>query len=48
MSRIHFTTFVNILQDTLREEIICKLVPRVIRCFCFPDRPMKGGEILDF
>ena len=28
--------------------MIYKLVTRVIQYFCFPDRPMKGGEILDF
>ena len=25
-----------------------KLVSRVIQYFCFPDRRMKGGDILDF
>ena len=25
-----------------------KLVTRVIKYFCFPERPMKGGDILDF
>ena len=25
-----------------------KLVKRVIQYFCFPDRPMKCGDILDF
>ena len=25
-----------------------KLVIRVIQYFCFPDRPMKSGDILDF
>ena len=25
-----------------------KLVTRVIQYFCFPDRPMKGEDILDF
>ena len=29
-------------------EIIYKLVTRVSQYFCFPDRPMKGGDILDF
>ena len=24
------------------------LVTRVVQYFCFPDRPMKGGDILDF
>ena len=24
------------------------LVTRVIQYFCFPDRPVKGGDILDF
>ena len=28
--------------------MIYKLVIRVIQQFCFPDRPMKGGDILDF
>ena len=28
--------------------MIYKLVTRVIQCFCFPERPMKGGDILDF
>ena len=28
--------------------MIYKLVTRVIQYFCFPNRPMKGGEILDF
>ena len=27
--------------------MIFKLVPGVIRYFCFPERPMKGGDILD-
>ena len=28
--------------------MIYKLVTRVIQYFCFYDRPMKGGDILDF
>ena len=32
----------------MRLETIYKLVARVIHYFCFPDRPMKGGDILDF
>ena len=28
--------------------MIYKLVTRVIQYFCFPDRPMKGGDIFDF
>ena len=28
--------------------MIYKLVTRVIQYFCFPDRPMKGWDILDF
>ena len=28
--------------------MIYKLVTRDIQYFCFPDRPMKGGDILDF
>ena len=28
--------------------MIYKLVTRVIQYFCFPERPMKGGDILDF
>ena len=28
--------------------MICKLVTRVIQNFCFSDRPMKGGDILNF
>ena len=28
--------------------MIYKLVTRVIQYFCFPERPMKGGGILDF
>ena len=35
-------------EDTLRVNIIQKLVARVIQYFCFSDRPMKGGDILDF
>ena len=27
-------------------EIIYKLVKRVVQYFCFPDRPLKGGDIL--
>ena len=27
--------------------MIFKLVTGVIRYFCFPERPMKGGDILD-
>ena len=34
--------------DTLRAEIIYKSVKRVIQYFCFLDRPMKGGDIVDF
>ena len=47
---MHLATFVNILPnyDTLRVKIIYKLVTRVIQYFRFPDRPMKGGVILDF
>ena len=48
ISGLHLTTFVNILPDTLRVEVIYKLVTRVIQYFCCPDRPMKGGDILDF
>ena len=29
-------------------EMIYKLVTRVIQYFCFPERPMKGRDILDF
>ena len=28
--------------------MIYKLVTRVIQYFCFPERLMKGGDILDF
>ena len=28
--------------------MIYQLVTRVIQYFCFPNRPMKGGDILDF
>ena len=28
--------------------MIYKLVTRVIQYFCFSERPMKGGDILDF
>ena len=28
--------------------MIDKLVTRVIQYFCFPERSMKGGDILDF
>ena len=28
--------------------MIYKLVTRTIQYFCFPNRPMKGGGILDF
>ena len=28
--------------------MIYKLVARVIQYFCFPERPVKGGDILDF
>ena len=28
--------------------MIYKLVTRVIQYFRFPERPMKGGDILDF
>ena len=27
--------------------MIYKLVTRIIQYFCFPDRPVKGGDILD-
>ena len=29
-------------------DIKIELVARVIQCFCFPERSMKGGHILDF
>ena len=32
----------------LYTQIIYKLATRVIQLFCFPDKPMKGGNILDF
>ena len=32
----------------MRVEITYKMVTRVIKYFCFPDKPMKGGDILDF
>ena len=32
----------------LYTQIIYKLATRVIQLFCFPDKPMKGGHILDF
>ena len=28
--------------------MIYKLVTRVIQYFCFPERPLKVGDILDF
>ena len=28
-------------------KVIYKLVTLVIQYFCFPDRPMKGGDMLD-
>ena len=28
--------------------MIYKLVTRVIQYFCLPEKPMKGGDILDF
>ena len=52
ISDLHFTTFGNILPESryfeLRVEIIYKLVKRVFQYFCFPDRPIKDGDILDF
>ena len=47
----HFTTFVNILLRLRYFEdrnYIHILVTRVTQYFCFPDRPMKSGDILDF
>ena len=32
----------------MRVEITYKMVTTVIQYFCFPDKPMKGGDILDF
>ena len=32
----------------IKIEIICKLVKRVIQFSCFPDRPLPGGDILNF
>ena len=48
-SGLHFTTFVNILPKLryFEVKVIYKLVTLVIQYFCFPDRPMKGGDILD-
>ena len=50
MSGLHFTTFVNILPKLRYYEArnLYKLVTRVIQYFCFPNSPMKGGDILDF
>ena len=28
--------------------MIYKSIRRVIQYFCFPERPLKGGDILDF
>ena len=33
---------------SLLVEFVYKTVKRVIQYFCFPDRPIKGGDILDF
>ena len=45
------TTLINILPE-LRyffvSRITYKSVNRAIQYFCFPDRPIKGGDILDF
>ena len=50
VSGLRFTTFVNILPKLRYFEgrSYNKLVTRVIQYFCFPGRPMKGGNILDF
>ena len=47
---LHFTTFVNILPKLgyFEGRDIYKLIKRVFQYFCFLDRPIKGGDILDF
>ena len=47
--QVYISPIVNILPklETLRVEIICKLVKRVIQYYCFPNESMKGGDILD-
>ena len=47
LSGLHFTTFVNIL-PFFRVEIIYTIQLKESFSTCFPDRPMKGGDILDF
>ena len=50
ISSLHFTTLINIflkLRYFVRR-IINKLVERYIQYFCFPDRSIRGGDILDF
>ena len=50
ISGLHLNTFLNILPK-LRDfegRNLYKLVTRVIQYFCFPNRPMKGEDILDF
>ena len=50
ISGLHFNTFVNILRKLRYFEgrndiqVGCKSYPVLF----FPDRPMKGGDILDF
>ena len=51
-SNLHFTTLVNILPKLRYFERriyikVGKLVKRFIQYFCFPDRPIKCGDILD-
>ena len=29
-------------------KLVTRIILRIIQYFCFPDRPMKGGDILDF
>ena len=47
-SGLHFTTFVNILPKLRYFEGRNDIEIGYISYFCFPDRPMKDGDILDF
>ena len=44
----HFCKYSSKIKILFRVEIIYKTVKKVFQYFCFPDRPVKGGDILDF
>ena len=48
ISSLHFTTLINILPKLRYFVGRIYAIKRVIQCFCFLDKPIKGGDIMDF